>query len=83
MVLMSMLLNDIVANVSGIDVHVHTVCMLQSLECLNSVPADNRLHHILNELRDKCRKQRLLVYPYFKDYDRVSSCVYLCFSSLV
>lgn len=31
---------------------------------------EQRLQLVLNELREKCKRQRLLMYPYFKDYDR-------------
>ncbi|KAK7111168.1 uncharacterized protein [Littorina saxatilis] len=31
---------------------------------------EGRLQVVLNELSEKCRRRRLLMYPYFKDYDR-------------
>lgn len=46
---------------------------VQGLKPLASEHAEMRLHEVLNELREKCRRQRLLMYPYFKDYDRVGT----------
>ena len=61
---------------------------VQGLKPLESEHAEMRLHEVLNELREKCRRQRLLMYPYFKDYDRVGTayaavCCYLSFLWLI
>lgn len=44
--------------------------LFRGLKPLASEHAENRLQEVLDELRDKCRRQRVLMYPYFKDYDR-------------
>ena len=46
---------------------------VQGLKPLASEHAEKRLHEVLDELREKCRRRRLLMYPYFKDYDRVGT----------
>ena len=45
----------------------------QTLMPLVSEHAEQRVLVVLDELRDKCRRQRLLMYPYFKDFDRVGT----------
>ncbi|KAL8564995.1 hypothetical protein ACOMHN_003371 [Nucella lapillus] len=44
--------------------------LFRGLKPLDSEVAEGRLQQVLDELREKCRRRRLLMYPYFKDYDR-------------
>ena len=36
-----------------------------------SAEEEQRCQDIIKDLAEKVRKRRLMVYPYFKDYDRV------------
>jgi len=33
---------------------------------------ENEVARIINELRETVRKKRIMLYPYFKDFDRVN-----------
>ncbi|KAK7507459.1 hypothetical protein BaRGS_00001394 [Batillaria attramentaria] len=44
--------------------------LFRGLKPLATERDEDRLQTVLNELREKCRRQRLMMYPYFKDYDR-------------
>lgn len=44
--------------------------LFRGLKPLACEQDEDRLQVVLNELREKCQRQRLLMYPYFKDYDR-------------
>lgn len=39
---------------------------------LLSAAEENRVNEILNQIAETVRKRRLMVYPYFKDFDRVN-----------
>ena len=45
--------------------------LFQGLHGLNE-QEEVRLHEILSQISDNVRRRRLMMYPYFKDYDRVS-----------
>ena len=44
--------------------------LFQGLRALNE-EEEVRLHEILATISDNVRRRRLMMYPYFKDYDRV------------
>ena len=45
---------------------------LQQLNPLSSPVEERRLEEVLSNLRSEVKKRRLLMYPYYRDYDRVS-----------
>ena len=50
---------------------VFVLFLAQAPNLLNSAE-EERVNEILLDMADKVRKRRLMVYPYFKDFDRVS-----------
>lgn len=52
-------------------VSVFVLSLAQAPNLLNSAE-EERVNEILLDMADKVRKRRLMVYPYFKDFDRVS-----------
>ncbi|XP_076448305.1 uncharacterized protein LOC143285015 [Babylonia areolata] len=44
--------------------------LFRGLKPLDSEVNEARVRKVVDELREKCRRRRLLMYPYFKDYDR-------------
>ena len=43
----------------------------QQLNPLNSPMEERRLEEVLSNLRSEVKKRRLLMYPYYRDYDMV------------
>ena len=43
---------------------------------LLSAAEENRVNEILNQMAETVRKRRLMVYPYFKDFDRVNEIIF-------
>ena len=52
----------------------------QPLNSLSSYKEECQLEGVLNRLRGEVRKKRLLLYPYFRDFDRVSTEFYVSFA---
>lgn len=53
---------------------VRFIYVLMTLQAPNLLSAgeENRVNEILNQIAETVRKRRLMAYPYFKDFDRVS-----------
>ena len=58
-----------------------TLCMLpryfflQPLNALGTQEQERELEEVLERLKIQVRTRRLMLYPYFRDFDRVSSIV--------
>ena len=39
---------------------------------------DQRVYEVLGEIADKVQKRRIMMYQYFKDFDRVNIQIYCC-----
>ena len=51
--------------------HIHT----QPLNTLDSEADEVKVSQVLDRLRNEVKKRRLMLYPYFRDFDRVSGLI--------
>jgi hypothetical protein len=59
--------------VSSIHIYMYYAFILQPLNVLGSQDQERELEEVLERLKTQVRTRRLMLYTYFRDFDRVSA----------